>query len=64
MILLSKISSLKIYNYRQQDGNNPSKFCVLGQAGFPRIVPERHHSGGFPLNNTLRGCPRQSLIAT
>lgn len=49
--LLSDLSSLsnitllscfiiKLYFYGyyiyQQDGNNPSKFCALGQAGFPR----------------------------
>jgi hypothetical protein len=47
-----------------QDGSTPSKFCVLGQAGFPQRVPKRRRSGGFPLLPLLSGYPSQSLIAT
>ena len=41
-----------------------SKFCGLGQVGFPQGILKRRRLRGFPLNTQLLGCPEHSLIAT
>jgi len=41
-----------------------SKFCGLGQAGFPQGILKRRHFSGSPLYTPLLGYPKQGLIAT